>query len=95
MHKLLTIELVALATCLSEVTIRHWAYGHRAPPAGFPKPIRVGRQIRFVEEEFNDWVDAIRGKPETSAPTVASNERRRGRPRKSVHSIGGGADGSN
>lgn len=95
MQKLLTIELIALATCLSEVTVRHWAYGHRAPPPGFPKPIRVGRQIRFVEEEFNDWIDAIRGKPETPAPTVASSEKRRGRPRKSAQSIGEVSDGSN
>lgn len=95
MHKLLTIELVALATCLSEVTIRHWAYGHRAPPAGFPKPIRVGRQIRFVEEEFNEWINAIRGAHDTPKPYVAPSAKRRGRPRKSASSIGGVSNGQN
>ena len=44
--QLLAIPRVASLLDLAKLTISHWAYGHRPAPEGFPKPIRVGRQLR-------------------------------------------------
>jgi predicted DNA-binding transcriptional regulator AlpA len=83
--QLLAIPRVASLLDLAKLTISHWAYGHRPAPEGFPKPIRVGRQLRYVEQEIGDWIRSQRGEPiapDSEQPTdIASvTRRRRGRP---------------
>lgn len=77
--QLLKIDEVATQLGLSPVTIQHWAYGHRSAPANFPVPVRIGRQLRFVDSDVDGWIRGLRGEFTESA----SPQRRRGRPRKS------------
>lgn len=79
--QLLKIDEVAIQLGLSPITIQHWVYGHRPAPANFPAPIRIGRQLRFVDADVDGWIRALRGDPAES--TEPFHERRRGRPRKS------------
>jgi predicted DNA-binding transcriptional regulator AlpA len=80
--QLLKIDEVATQLGLSRITIQHWAYGHRPAPANFPSPIRIGRQLRFVDADIVGWIRGLRG--ESTKPTEPVPERRRrGRPRKS------------
>lgn len=80
--QLLKIDEVAAQLGLSPVTIQHWAYGHRSAPANFPAPIRIGRQLRFVDVDVDGWIRGLRGEPSGSTEPVGQH-RRRGRPRKS------------
>jgi len=34
---------------------RHWVY-QRVRSGEFPQPIRLGRETKFVESEFNAWM---------------------------------------
>ena len=80
--QLLKIDEVATQLGLSPVTIQHWAYGHRPAPTNFPAPVRIGRQLRFVDADVDGWISSLRGAPsETTEPV--GQRRRRGRPRKS------------
>ncbi|MGN6120562.1 MAG: helix-turn-helix transcriptional regulator [Rhodanobacter sp.] len=77
--QLLKINEVATQLGLSPITVQHWAYGHRPAPANFPEPVRIGRQLRFVDSDVDGWIRGLRGEfTESSSP-----QRRRGRPRKS------------
>lgn len=87
--KLLTMQDIAAILALSEVTVRHWGYGHRPPPENFPQPIRVGRQLRYVADELDDWICGLRG-TQAAAPRQAAAGKTRGRPRK-VRPTGGDA----
>lgn len=80
--QLLKIDEVATQLGLSPVTIQHWAYGHRPAPANFPMPIRIGRQLRFVDADVDGWIRSLRGEPGGPTETL-DQHRRRGRPRKS------------
>lgn len=86
MQQLLTIEQVALLLALSPVTVTHWSYGRRAAPKQFPAPIRVGRQLRYLETDIDRWIVARRGgdpvPPVLGCAQHASPVRRRGRPPK-------------
>lgn len=96
MLQLLTSREVAKQLGFADLTLFHWSYGHRPAPAGFPKPIRVGRQLRYIGEEIDAWIRGLRGDDATSATTTACapitapaaptlsviQAPRRGRPRK-------------
>jgi predicted DNA-binding transcriptional regulator AlpA len=88
-----TIEEVALLLVLSEATVRHWSYGHRPPPKGFPRPIRIGRQLRYVAADLDAWISGIC----TAEATVAPEEtaKKRGRPRKVKSALGEHLHGAN
>lgn len=88
--QLSTILDVSSLTKFSPTTIEHWAYGRRPAPAGFPSPIRAGRQIRYIQEEIDAWIrgraaarpgndEDARLKDVTGIPTAPAR-RGRGRP---------------
>lgn len=56
MLQLETIDDVAGRTRLSPVTITHWAYGRRPAPKNFPNPIKVGRQVRYIAAQIDEWI---------------------------------------
>lgn len=56
MLQLETIEEVAVRVRFSPVTITHWAYGRRPAPAKFPQPIKVGRQVRYIASQIDEWI---------------------------------------
>jgi len=86
MLQLLTIKQVALLLALSPVTVTHWSYGHRPAPEEFPAPIKIGRQLRYLASDIDQWIVAQRnGGPTPSVQAFALGTptgRRRGRPRK-------------
>lgn len=84
MQQLLTIKQVATLLVLSPVTVTHWSYGRRPAPAKFPSPIKVGRQVRYLAADVDDWILAKCGRtPTFTSCTDDSRARRpRGRPRK-------------
>ena len=67
--------------------VRHWTYGQRPAPTGWPKTVHVGRNVRYRRADLEEWVaglgvqpttpDELRREPVTTAP-----RRGRGRPRK-------------
>lgn len=61
MLQLETIEDVARRTRFSPVTIAHWAYGRHAAPLNFPHPIKVGRQVRYISAQLDEWILAQAG----------------------------------
>ena len=87
--QLKTLFEAAFKTGFALKTVEHWAYRRRSPPSGFPAPIKVGRQLRYIEEEIDAWIAAKAAARDgtTHLPTVEraaeSGARRRGRPRKS------------
>jgi predicted DNA-binding transcriptional regulator AlpA len=88
--QLKTLFDIAFKTQFARATIEHWAYGRRPAPAGFPSPIRVGRQLRYIEEEVDAWISSCAasrtGQPvqvDAARVDAAIPARRRpGRPRK-------------
>ena len=84
------ISDVAATLGLSDVTLENWSYRRRPAPAGFPSPIRVGRQLRYLQSEIEGWIRAQCGDQPASPPqaAVAPARRRPGRPRR-VEPVGG------
>lgn len=84
-HHLLTIAQTAELIQMSPVTVSHWAYGQRPRPDDFPAPIKVNRNLRYVAQDLDDWIERRRIRigrnPMTSSLAVPSAHRR-GRPRK-------------
>lgn len=90
------IRRAAAITGFSEGTLRHWVYGARPAPAGFPKPVKVGgKAVRWRLIDLQAWIDGLgaghgqhQPSPEAAPdaltlPIIAPPERRRpGRPRK-------------
>lgn len=92
--QLFDIRRVAAAIGFSPATITHWAYRRRPAPNGFPEPIHVGRQLRYIKEEVDTWVASrAAARPGQQQNELANTtvSRRRGRPCKSrqVDLIGG------
>lgn len=81
-HHLLTIPQAAVAIGMSRVTVTHWAYGRRPTPSRFPKPVHVGRQLRYVAADIDGWIESLRSSAAVIPPARPS--RRRGRPRMST-----------
>lgn len=87
---LLTIEQVAATLGFAVQTLRHWTHSTRRPPTGWPKPVHIGRNVRYRSDDIVRWIEA--GCRQTkvehvSQPVVAVSEpqpqkRGRGRPRK-------------
>lgn len=73
-----TINEVAQQLGLSPATVRHWAYGHRSPPADFPAPIKIGRRLRFIAAEIESWIRGLQGRQVEPAVVRLA----RGRPRR-------------
>lgn len=47
---------VAAKLKLKKSTPEGWAYGRKAPPAGFPSPIKVSNRLRWREDEIDAWL---------------------------------------
>lgn len=88
--QLKTLSEAASKTGFALKTVEHWAYRRRRPPSGFPMPIKVGRQLRFIEEEIDTWIAAMAAKrdgvahPPSPDCHTEAEPKRRGRPRKSA-----------
>ena len=78
-----TAELVGF----SFSSIRHWTYGHKPAPAGWPATVHVGRNVRYRRADLESWVAGLGGEQPAQQgiriETVGTAPRRgRGRPRK-------------
>lgn len=64
--------------------VRHWTYGQKPAPAGWPATVHVGRNVRYRRGDLEAWVAGLG--TESSAPEMALHaeepRRGRGRPRK-------------
>jgi len=79
---LLNTELLAKITGFAEQTLRHWANKTRKPPAGWPEPIRIGRNVRYRTSQIIEWIEGS-AVPNTEFKEPAFTPKRgRGRPRK-------------
>ncbi len=93
---LLEINSVATLLCLSESTIRHWTYKTRKAPDGFPKPVNLGRSLRYRIADLIKFVNEI---PNSGTPENHLDQKKefieseiflvkkRGRPLKKNHSF--------
>lgn len=80
MDQLLTPKMLAAALCLAEQTI----YNRHSTGGDLPPAIKLGRLLRFRQDDVNSWLE--RKRLQTFAPpqALAHNlpPRRRGRPTK-------------
>jgi predicted DNA-binding transcriptional regulator AlpA len=93
-----TISSLAGFINFSDATVANWTYGRRPPPAGFPAPIRVGRQLRYIREEVEAWLkERAAARPgqeqatqlkDTATASATPGRRRPGRPKKAVAAAG-------
>jgi predicted DNA-binding transcriptional regulator AlpA len=92
--ELLTAADVAVILKISEASVWNWQYGRKAPPVGFPPPVKIGASVRWRSSDIQEF---IKGLPHTTTgciplpglvqatpPTVVLTTpvRGRGRPRK-------------
>lgn len=87
MHHLLTIPQTAERIQMSRTTVKHWAYRRRPAPIGFPDPVRINRNLRYIAQDIDEWIDSLRAKMERRPILLPErnanlNRRCRGRPRK-------------
>ena len=87
---LLDLYEAAALVGFSSSSVRHWTYGHKPAPTGWPAPVHVGRNIRYRRADLENWVAGL-GTPAATQlfadSTEAAPRRGRGRPCK----IGGTA----
>ena len=88
---LLDFEEVARLITFSPATLANWAYRRKPSPQGFPKPVKIGRILRFRRKDIEDWIVSL-GVVESRlasahatirAETPPGVKRSRGRPRLS------------
>ena len=92
--ELLTAAEVAVILKISEASIWNWQYGRKAPPVGFPPPVKIGASIRWRSSDIQEFIKGlpptttgripVPGLTQTTPPTVVLTKpvRSRGRPRK-------------
>lgn len=73
---LLTTDEAAQLLRLNPSTLTHWACESKRPPPGFPKPVKLGRSVRWRRADLADFIDGI------GADQPAPARPRLGRPRK-------------
>ncbi len=83
-------------------TVRHWTYGTKPAPKGWPRAVKVGnKSLRYLRSDLEAFVANLVVTPVAvpAAPLIAiipeptANvvKRGRGRPRKHTHAKGGKA----
>jgi len=85
---LLDFEEVARLITFSPATVANWAYRRKPSPQGFPKPVKIGRILRFRRKDIEDWIVSL-GVVESRLASAQHNSagihpvvtRSRGRPR--------------
>jgi predicted DNA-binding transcriptional regulator AlpA len=85
---LLDFEEVARLITFSPATVANWAYRRKPSPQGFPKPVKIGRILRFRRKDIEDWIVSL-GVVESRLASAQHNsdeilpvvKRSRGRPR--------------
>jgi predicted DNA-binding transcriptional regulator AlpA len=90
-HSLLTIAQTADRINMSPTTVIHWAYRRRPAPAGFPEPVHINRNLRYVAQDIDDWIEGLRdrgGSRPIMSGIVTTAARRRGRRRKVAPVVG-------
>lgn len=82
---LLDLYEAAALVGFSSSSVRHWTYGHKPAPAGWPATVHVGRNVRYRRADLENWVAGL-GTPAAAnqavGPTESEPRRGRGRPRK-------------
>ncbi len=82
------IRRAAAITGFSAGTLRHWIYGARPAPEGFPMPIKVGgKATRWRLIDLQGWIDGLgagqtQPSPAADADAKAEPKRERGRRRR-------------
>lgn len=92
--ELLAAADVAVILKISEASIWNWQYGRKAPPIGFPPPVKIGASVRWRSSDIQVFILGLplttTGRipmpghaPAASPPIVLDKPvRGRGRPRK-------------
>ena len=63
--------------------VRHWTYGSKPAPAGWPSPVKVGnKSIRYRTADLLNWIDGLSAVHLRRDPPDQQVKRRPGRPRK-------------
>lgn len=83
---LLRIDQVAVILGFAVQTLRHWTCDTRRLPSGWPKPVRIGRSVRYRSADIVNWVNSgCQPTVERVTPVaevLLPPKRGRGRPRK-------------
>jgi predicted DNA-binding transcriptional regulator AlpA len=92
--ELLAAADVAVILKISEASIWNWQYGRKAPPIGFPPPVKIGASVRWRSSDIQIFILSLPltttgripmpgNAPAASPPIVLDKPvRGRGRPRK-------------
>lgn len=59
MEQLLTLRELADVVRYSVRTIENWAYGRAPAPPNFPKPFRMGRDLRWRASDVTAYIDSL------------------------------------
>jgi len=87
---LLDIHSLSIRLCIPVGSIRNALWRGQAGVT-IPPPIRLGRRLRWREAEVERFLDnRSTPMPPTGQAALPSNTHRRGRPRKSLPTLGGG-----
>lgn len=92
--ELLTAADAAAILKISEASVWNWQYGRKAPPLGFPPPVKIGASVRWRSVDIQVFIMGLTpattgripapGQANLSPMLVALDKpvRGRGRPRK-------------
>mgnify|MGYP003409870669 CR=1 FL=1 len=92
--ELLAAADVAVILKISQASVWNWHYGRKAPPLGFPPPVKIGASVRWRSSDIQIFIQGLPltttgripmpGLAPATSPTVALDKpvRGRGRPRK-------------
>ncbi len=92
--ELLAAADVAAILKISEASIWNWQYGRKAPPLGFPPPVKIGASVRWRSSDIQVFIQGLPhtttgripmpGQAAVPSPTTFLDKpvRGRGRPRK-------------
>lgn len=92
--ELLEAEEVAAILKISEASVWNWQYGRKAPPAGFPPPVKIGACVRWRSSDIQAFILGLPPtttghiplpgslQPALNTTVLSKPVRGRGRPRK-------------
>jgi len=82
----LNMRQVAALVGISYDSVRSWHYALRTPPAGFPRAIKIGKSVRWLASDIDNWLHSMSvaaGNPPAPMPAEPKPAKRGpGRPRK-------------
>jgi len=54
--ELLAAADVAVILKISEASVWNWQYGRKAPPVGFPPPVKIGASVRWRSSDIQAFI---------------------------------------